>query len=78
MTQIELNPNVTTPPSDAFPNAIGYIQNDAPGYQIDFYPMDSEEEGITLNDCRVYGLNSLAIQICLKQANESLLAGISI
>jgi hypothetical protein len=77
MTQIQLDPNVTSVPSDAYPEAITYIQNDAPGYQIDFYPIDMQKESIALSDCRVYGLNSLAIQVCLKQTNNSFLAGTS-
>ena len=67
------SPNITE--SD-YPDATSFIQQNAPGYQIDFYPIDeTKDPPVTLADCRVYGLSALAIQICLKQSNSSLLAG---
>lgn len=52
------------------------IQYDAPGYQIDFSPIDEiRDPAVTLEDCHVYGLEGLAIQLCLKQSNSSIIAG---
>ena len=62
-----------------YPTATTFIQNDAPGYQIDFYPIDeSKDPPVTLDDCRVFGIPSNAIQLCLKAINNSFLAGTSI
>jgi hypothetical protein len=70
------SPNIT---DSLFPDASAFIQYDAPGYQIDFYPIDEmSDPTMTLNDCHVYGLDGLAVQLCLKQSNSSLLAGTSI
>jgi hypothetical protein len=76
MATILLDPNEPAITPLTYPNAIAYIQNDAPGYQLDYYPVDVAAPGITLDDCRVYGLDYLALQICLKERDSSLLAGI--
>ena len=69
-------PNITE--SDS-PAATYFIQNDAPGYQVDFQPIDENKDPpIVLADCRVFGLSIAAVQICLKAANSSLLAGTSL
>jgi hypothetical protein len=67
-------PNIT---QDTYPQAISYIQNDAPGYQVEFYPVDTETDPpLSLyDDCRVYGLDFMAVQICLKKVNNSFIAG---
>jgi hypothetical protein len=66
-------PNIT---GSDFPEATSFIQQNAPGYQIDFSAIDVNNDPlVTLADCRVYGLSFLALQICLKQANNSMLAG---
>jgi hypothetical protein len=65
------SPNIT---AADYPDATSYIQQDAPGYQIDYYPID-EDPAFTLDDCRVYGISNTAFQLCLKMSNSSLLAG---
>lgn len=74
---ITLDNDTTLPADNSYPDAISYIVNDAPGYQFDFYPIDPETDPpITMEDCRVYGIFNAAINICLKQVNEtSLLTG---
>jgi len=64
--------------ADNYTNAPSFLQNDAPGYQIDFAPIDVETDpGIALSDCQVYGISSLSIQVCLKKVNTSFMAGMS-
>ena len=76
MATIILDPQVPAITPDTYPNAIAYIQNDAPGYQIDYYPIDPDTDPpLDLNDCHIYGLNNLALQVCLKSSGSSLLAG---
>lgn len=60
-----------------FPAETALIQNDSPGYQIDFAPITKDDPPITLDDCRVFGVNQIAFQVCLKNSNATLLAGIS-
>jgi hypothetical protein len=67
------SPNITE--SD-YTNAKAYIQEDAPGYQVEFYPIDeTRDPSFTLDDCRVYGTSTLAVNVCLKKSETSLLAG---
>lgn len=66
-------PNITE--SD-YSTASAYIQENAPGYQVEFYPIDETRDPMfTLEDCQVYGGSTLAINICLKKSDISLLAG---
>jgi hypothetical protein len=76
MRNILLDPKLPPIGSNEFPGAISYLQNDAPGYQIDYSPVDPTDPPLSLTDCRVYGIEIMAIQICLKKSNNSLLAGI--
>jgi hypothetical protein len=79
MSSIVLDPNEPPIGKEEYPNAISYIQDDAPGYQLDFYPIDRiNDPNMTLNDCRVYGVDIVAVQICLKATGGSMLAGSSI
>jgi hypothetical protein len=75
MRNILLDPKLPPIGSNEYPGAISYMQNDAPGYQIDYSPLDPTDSPITLADCRVYGIEIMAIQICLRKSNNSLLAG---
>lgn len=68
-------PNIT---SSEYSEATSYIQEDAPGYQLEFYPIDEADPVLTIDDCRVYGVSVFAFQICLKKTNSSLLVGIYI
>lgn len=78
MMTILLEPDLPPIQKDNYSSAVSYIQNDAPGYQIEFYPIDPvRDPPMTPNDCRVYGLNMMAIQICLKKSESSMMAGTS-
>jgi hypothetical protein len=59
-------------PTD-YPTATTFIQQDAPGYQLDFYPIGPNDPAFTSDDCRVLGVNILAVQMCLKKTNTALL-----
>lgn len=58
-----------------FTDALSLIQKDAPGYQIEFAPIQSVNQPMTLGDCHLYGYPAVAVQICLMKANSSFLAG---
>ena len=58
-----------------FTNAISFIQHDAPGYQLDFSPIERDCPPMYSRDCRLYGTSSNAIQLCLKCVNASFMAG---
>ena len=61
-----------------FPAATTLIEKDSPGYQIEFESKeDSTDPQFTLADCRVFGIPMLAVQVCLKESNNSFIAGIS-
>jgi hypothetical protein len=67
-------PNIT---NSEYSEATSYIQPNAPGYQFDYFPIDKNvDPAFTLDDCHVYGDSTLAVQVCLKKSNASLLAGI--
>lgn len=77
MDTILLDPSQPAISKDSYPKAISYIQNDAPGYQIDFRPIKLENDPpMSLDDCHLYGISFMAIQICLKQVGTSFMAGI--
>ena len=77
MNTIEFDPSQPSITTSSFPDAVSFIQNDAPGYQLDFVPINIETDPpITSDDCQVYGISSLAIQICLKRVDTSFMAGI--
>jgi len=68
--------NYTNPeiPLEYYPEADSYLQKDAPGYQIEF---DSSVAGLELSvdDCRVYGTQDLAIAVCIKSDKDSIVMG---
>lgn len=66
-------PNITTA---NYSDATTFKQFDAPGYQLDFSPIEPDDPPLEVRDCRVYGVSSYAIQICLKNVNNSFMAGI--
>jgi hypothetical protein len=80
MSSIKYDNNTVPITQNQYSKAIAYIQNDAPGYQIDFRQIDRvNDPSIIMDiDCQVYGVPAAAIQICLKKVNQSLLAGIPI
>jgi hypothetical protein len=54
------------------PPATTFVQKNSPGYQIEFYPIDSSVTfPFGLDDCRVLGISLLALQICLKKIHSS-------
>src|SRR5947207_12710299 len=76
LSSVVLDP--TRPPiaKDQYPKAISYITNDAPGYQVDFQRIDRfNAPDMMMSDCRLYGWDSAAVQICLKTYGHSILAG---
>ena len=76
MSLIEFDPSQPVITADQYPDAVSYIQNDAPGYQFDFAPIDYHHDPpMTLDDCRVFGTNGTAVQICLKKMNDWFMAG---
>lgn len=76
MSTIVLEPNLPPITEDEYPDAISYIQNDAPGYQLDFGSVDSLEDlTFAPGECEVYGISFLALQVCLKTHGLSLLGG---
>lgn len=78
-SDIRFDPTTPNISATDYPEATSFIQQDAPGYQIDFSEIDiAIDPPVTLADCRLYGLSVLAVQICLKQANNSMLAGSSL
>jgi hypothetical protein len=69
---IEPNPASQT----AHPEASGIVVYNTPGYQVEFYPLSSSDS-LSLTDCTIYGWNSGAVQICVKQSGNDLITGIS-
>ena len=59
-----------------FPAATAYVVNDAPGYQIEFYPISSSDPQLMTGDCQVFGTPFSALQICIKKVDSNLIAGI--
>ena len=59
-----------------FPAATAYVVNDAPGYQIEFYPISSSDPQLITGDCQVFGTPFSALQICIKKVDSNLIAGI--
>jgi len=70
-------PDASEPPITAenFTNALSLIQHDAPGYQVEFSPIQLPIPTMTLSDCRLYGISYVAIQICLRNQGSSFIAG---
>jgi hypothetical protein len=78
MMTVLLNESQTLPNDSSYPDTTTFIVNDAPGYQLDFYPIDTETDPpMTLDDCRVYGMTYMALNICLKQVGDTIMSGTS-
>jgi len=76
MADISLDPSQPVLAANQFPRATAYMQIDAPGYQLDFKRIDRVNDPyMTLLDCHVYGIPQVAIQVCLKENGNELLAG---
>jgi len=72
---IEYDPTLPEIGKENYTEANGLIVNDAPGYQIEYSKIDGElvlDEG----DCRLYGVPSAALQICVRQNGTALIGGI--
>jgi hypothetical protein len=72
--------NETTITGSDSPSATSFILKNAPGYQIEFHPMDkSTNLGLTFQNCRVFGIPIVAVQVCLRKTNDTaLIAGKSV
>ena len=71
---VEFDTNLPTIGKDNFSDATAFVVNDAPGFQIEYSPIDGDlvlEE----DDCRVYGTDTVALQICVKQTASGLVGG---
>jgi len=69
---VKFAPNVSTVTTSDYPNVRTFIQEDAPGFQVDFYPLNGSNPALTLDDCRMYGnLSFIDIQLCLKSVSDS-------
>ena len=76
LSSVVLDPSLPPIPATQYPKAISYITNNAPGYQIDFQKIDRvNDPNLMMSDCRLYGWEATAIQICLKTDGHSILAG---
>jgi hypothetical protein len=76
LSSVILDPSLPPITANQFPKAISYITNDAPGYQLDFQQIDRvKDPNMMMSDCRLYGWETTAIQICLKSVDNSMLAG---
>src|SRR5271154_2447272 len=64
-------PQITT---ENFTDATWLIQHDAPGYQLDFSPLESDDSPMYLRNCKRYGASDIAIEICLQSMNASFIA----
>jgi hypothetical protein len=73
---VVLGPSEPLVATENYTDALSLIQYDAPGYQIEFSPVDpAGQPPMTLNDCRLYGISNVAIQICLLNEDFSFFAG---
>jgi hypothetical protein len=73
---IQFDPNSPNITDSLSPEASVFMQYNAPGYQFDFSPIEEgTDPPILETDCHLYGLEGLALQICLKQSNSSIIAG---
>ena len=76
LSSVILDPSLPPITANQYPKAISYITNDAPGYQLDFQQIDRvKDPNMMMSDCRLYGWDTTAIQICLKSVHNSMLAG---
>ena len=73
MASVQLDPKAPVLAPSDYPNAYAWMQIDAPGYQLDFSPVS--DSSMTLDNCRVYGIDSCAVQVCLMNDGPSLQAG---
>jgi hypothetical protein len=76
MTSIQLDPSQPVLLPTEYPQGTAYVQVDAPGYQMDFQKIDRVNDPyMTLLDCHLYGIPEVAIQLCLKENGNEILAG---
>lgn len=72
---IVFDPNMPPITDDDFPGATAWAV-DAPGYQIDYSPVTTEDPILLpQNDCEPYGIDYAAILICVKQTGSSIIGG---
>jgi len=56
-------------------SATALVVYDAPGAQIEFYPVSSEDPTLSTTDCHVYGYAGQGIQLCVKSVGNDFIAG---
>jgi hypothetical protein len=74
---IDFTYNLTAPILDSsqYSDATTYIQVDAPGYQVSFYPLNTSERLYPVtSSCYFSGLENFGLQICVVQNGSRLLA----
>jgi len=57
------------------PEATVWIQDDAPGYKLDFYTPANWTDIILTTDCHLYGVDQAALQFCITTNNTDLVLG---
>jgi hypothetical protein len=75
MGLVILDPELPPIGKNNFSDATAFIVNDAPGYQIEFTPVTTEDLPLEGNDCKIYGIPGAALQICVKAVGSELIGG---
>lgn len=57
-------------------SATALVVHDAPGAQIEFYPVSSDDPTLSSTDCHIYGYAGQGIQLCIKSAGKDFIAGL--
>lgn len=75
ITVVKFDSNSPPIGKDNFSDATAFIVNDAPGYQIEYSPVTSEDPPLLEIDCQMYGMPFAALLICVKQVGNSMIGG---
>jgi hypothetical protein len=75
MGLVILDPELPPIGKNNFSDATAFIVNDAPGYQIEFTPVTTQDLPLEGNDCKIYGIPGAALQICAKAVGSELIGG---
>jgi hypothetical protein len=79
LSAMRFRPELSMTDAD-FPAGTTFIQKNAPGYQIEFSPIDEKTDPPIdpTSDCQIFGIPVVAVRLCLKENNDfSYSAGIS-
>jgi hypothetical protein len=77
VTQIVYDPSLPPILKQNFTDAGALLVNDAPGYQIDYSSIASDELAVQVGDCQIYGMPWAALLICIRSIGNSLIGGTS-